>query len=78
MGRVKTPTGPRSVIVGANIRARRERLGITQKELADRLGWSQQIVPKLELAQTNMRVEQLLDIADALGCSAGTLLRGAS
>lgn len=66
-------------IVGANLKAQRERKKMTQQGLADAVGFpsTQQIVAKHELGKTGMRVEQLLAYAKALGVNPATLLRGA-
>lgn len=70
--------GARSRALGENVRRLRVRRGMLQRDLADACGkgWSQQIVTKLELGQTGMRVEQLLDLCDALDTTPGVLLRG--
>lgn len=70
--------GGRSLALGANVRSARERRGMRQADLAKACGrgWSQQIVGKLEQGRVGMRVEQLLDLADALGTTPGRLLRG--
>lgn len=68
--------GPRAAHVGGNVRRQREKKKMTQAQLADRLGWSQQIIAKLELGRTGMRVEQLVDIAEALDVKPALLLRG--
>lgn len=70
------PPGPRSKIVGANIRAARVRAGLSQVELAERLGWTQGTILNLENARTNMRVSQLVDLAWSLRVSPATLLGG--
>lgn len=75
MPAVPHPPGPRSALVGAAIAKRRQRLGISQYALADRSGMSQSIIAKIEVGRTNIRVEQLLDLAAALGVKPGSLLR---
>lgn len=71
------PPGPRSKIVGANLAAERVKAGLTQAELAEKLGWSQSTILNLEIARVNMRVEQLLDLARVLDIDAAVLLDGA-
>jgi transcriptional regulator with XRE-family HTH domain len=68
--------GPRSVRVGENLRQLRTEAGLSQAQLAERVGWSQNVVAKIELAKTNMRVEQLLDLVDGLECLPSDLLAG--
>lgn len=70
------PPGPRSVRVGENLRDLRLEHELSQAALAERCGWTQNVVAKLELAKTNMRVEQLLDLVDALDCDPRDLLAG--
>ena len=55
------------------IRAWREHLGITQVELAARLGVSQAAVAKLEKTDANPRATTLKKVAEALGISAAQL-----
>lgn len=76
MGGKPRPPGDRSKIVGANVRAAREKAGLTQTELGDRIGCSQGQVMNLETARTQMWVERLLDLADALGVKPAKLLAG--
>lgn len=47
--------------------AARVELGITQKELADRVGTSQANISKLEHGQLNPSVRMLQKVADGLG-----------
>ena len=49
------------------IRAWREYLGVTQKELASRLGVSQAAVVKYERPRTRLRIATLIKISAALG-----------
>ena len=49
------------------IKAWREYLGLTQKELANRMGISQPTLAKLERADANPRKNTLRKIADAMG-----------
>lgn len=77
MGGKPRPTGERAKAVGANVRGRREELGLTQVQLGERIGCSQGQVMNLENARTQMWVERLLDIADALECEPADLLAGA-
>lgn len=69
--------GPRTAHVGGNIKRQRERRGLTQVALAQKIGWTQQVIAKLELGRTGIRVEQLLALADALDVKASVFLRGA-
>jgi transcriptional regulator with XRE-family HTH domain len=60
--------------IGANIKARRHALGMTQRELAERLGVTQANVSRVESSQKGPGGEMLLSIAGALGCDVNDLL----
>ncbi|MGA0599293.1 helix-turn-helix transcriptional regulator [Caulobacter sp. KR2-114] len=53
--------------VGALVRHHRERLGLTQAELADRTGRSLETIGGVERGRTAPSFETLQDLADALG-----------
>jgi transcriptional regulator with XRE-family HTH domain len=63
-------------IIGAKIRFLREQAKLTQKELGDRLGVSDQKVLSLELGRTRALVSDVVEIAAALRISPLTLLEG--
>jgi predicted transcriptional regulator len=48
------------------LRERRTRAKLTQKELAERLGWHQRTISKLETGEQRVTVVQFLELADAL------------
>ena len=54
----------------------RERAGMTQAQLAARLGVTQGAVSQWEKNVTSPRTAVLLQIADVLGCTVDELLRG--
>jgi transcriptional regulator with XRE-family HTH domain len=56
-----------SKLVGEAIRAARLEVGITQAELASRLGTTPVYITNVEAGRTNLTVGQLANIADALG-----------
>lgn len=61
--------------VGVNIRKRREELGLTQEELAKRLGYkSKSTINKIELGINDVSQTKLKAIADALETAPGELL----
>lgn len=62
------------VKLGKNISARRKTLGMTQMELADKLGISYQAVSNWERGQTAPDISKLSEIAEILGCSIDELL----
>jgi transcriptional regulator with XRE-family HTH domain len=54
-------------VVARNIRAARLEIGITQAELATRMGVNPTYVTNVEAGRVNLTVGQLANIADALG-----------
>ncbi|MGO9763289.1 MAG: helix-turn-helix domain-containing protein [Solirubrobacteraceae bacterium] len=63
--------------VGQNIRANRERLGITQEALAHRAGMHPVEVGRAERGIRDLRVSTVVKIARGLGVPPGDLLAGA-
>lgn len=61
---------------GARVRTERERLGISQEELAARVGLHRTYLGGVERGERNLGLLNLLRIAKALGVSASVLLRG--
>ena len=53
-------------LIGQRIRSAREQVGLTQRELAERLAISQPVVAALEAGRGNPTVGQLAAVADAL------------
>ncbi len=62
-------------ILGANIRARRLQLRMTQQELADDLGTYDSYVSAIESGNKNVSLPRLADWAAALKTTAAALLR---
>lgn len=54
-------------LVGANIRKARLAAGMTQEELAERSGFSQQYISGLERGKRNPTIVSLYELALALG-----------
>jgi transcriptional regulator with XRE-family HTH domain len=52
--------------IGAEIKARRQQLGLTQQQFADTLGMKVQHVPNIEKGVTNLTIKSLLAICTAL------------
>ena len=52
-----------------NIKERREQLGITQKELADKIGISQSFLCDIEQGRSKPSIDTAVKIADALDIS---------
>jgi transcriptional regulator with XRE-family HTH domain len=60
--------------VGRRIAAARQRVGLSVRELADKLGWPRDTLVNYELGRRAITIERLDQIAAALGASAATLL----
>lgn len=52
--------------IGAEIKARRNQLKLTQQQLADKLNMKVQHIPNIEKGVTNLTVKSLLAICEAL------------
>ena len=57
---------PRFELIDRLIRAR-QRAGLSQRELAERMGRSQAVVSRLESAEHSPRIETLMEYAEACG-----------
>jgi transcriptional regulator with XRE-family HTH domain len=62
-------------LVGANVRRIRQKKGLTQEQLAEISGFSQQYISGLERGQRNPTVVTLYELASALGVSHLDLVR---
>lgn len=58
-----------------NLRKMRERCGITQTELARRLGIRQNTITQWESGRRSPRVSEIARLADAVECTLDELLR---
>ncbi len=56
-------------LVGENIRRVRLAAGMTQEELAERSGFSQQYISSLERGRRNPTIVSIYELAQALGVS---------
>ena len=61
--------------VGENVRQARIRAGLTQEELAERSGFSQQYLSGLERGKRNPTIISVYELSQALGISFQTLLK---
>ena len=61
--------------IAAQVAARRAHLGLSQAELAERVGTTQSAIARLESGGRPPRIDTLLRIADALGCDLDVELR---
>lgn len=62
--------------IGMRIKERRDRLGLTQQELGDKIHRSREYVSKWESGERGLKVEDLVLIADVLETSCDYLLKG--
>ena len=53
--------------LGAALRSRRKRLGYTQEDLADMLGFSPRLVGEIERGRGSVGIDKVLAFATALG-----------
>lgn len=65
-----------SRIIGERVRAERQRVGITQMDLANLAGLNVANYGRIERGTGNPNVETLLRIAGVLGVDAGALITG--
>lgn len=65
-GMGKIIDSPDLIETGDRIRIARQRVGLTQEELADQMGVSWNTVHRIEYAQAAMSIEKLYQIADIL------------
>jgi len=63
--------------LGANVRRLRTALAITQDDLEARTGLSVQSISKIERGKTNIKMDTLRRLANALGVGPNVLLRTA-
>lgn len=62
-------------LVGRNVKDARLKAGLSQEQLAERSGFSQQYLSGLERGQRNPTVVTLFELAQALGVQPVDLLR---
>lgn len=67
-------TDPAYIVLGDRIRARREKLGLTQQELAEAVGLSRTSVTNIERGRQAVLVHQLAIFAKALGVRTASLI----
>jgi transcriptional regulator with XRE-family HTH domain len=62
-------------LVGRNAARLRQAAGLTQEQLAERSGFSQQYISGLEAGQRNPTIVTLYELATGLGATPADLLR---
>ncbi len=65
---------PGLALIGENIRKRREALGMSQTELANRIGTSRASISEYENGEREMGLSKLVAISRELGCQPGELV----
>lgn len=69
----RRPALPPSTTPGARVKAARKAAGLTQRQLAARLGCAQPQIAKVERDQAAPSLDRLYALAQAIGCDPGTL-----
>ncbi len=62
-------------LLGKNIKQRRQKLGLTQQQLADELNLSLNFVGKIEVAFSKPSLDTLIEIADTLETTVSELTK---
>lgn len=58
------------------VAVRRRQLGMTQRDLAKKIGWTEQTLSRRLRDPERLRLDQLRELADGLDVSLSVLLRG--
>jgi transcriptional regulator with XRE-family HTH domain len=66
-GKLSTRTKSVAATLGAEIRATREKAGLSQEEVAKKIGMTRPNYARIEQGKTNVTIDSLLRIADGLG-----------
>lgn len=57
------------MIIGSNIKKKRNEIGLTQQEIADKLYISRSLVAKVEAGNAMLDEKQMLNLSIVFGCS---------
>lgn len=60
--------------IGERLAARRRAAGLTQAELAARVGSTPVVISRIETGRQHASLQRLIEIADVLGCELGDLI----
>ncbi|MCC6334324.1 MAG: helix-turn-helix transcriptional regulator [Myxococcales bacterium] len=71
------PEQPFLDFIAANVRRRRERLGLTQEQLSERAGFDIRFFRFIEQARKDVSVSTLVRLSNVLGCDPGALFKPA-
>ncbi len=69
------PPGPRHEELCRFLIEQRQKAGLTQQQVADRLGWGQKTVSKIERGAKRVTAVELIELAEAIGFSAMAAIR---
>lgn len=72
----REPVSPRLRLFSDLVRARRQRVGLSQEALAIEAGINRSYYASLEAGRRNASLETICRLAVALGCDAADLVRG--
>lgn len=72
---MRTDPRPNSNTGNSPIAQRRIALGMTQQQLAEAIGSTQQMIAKWEMCKRDPRISSLLRLADALNCTVDDLIQ---
>jgi len=67
---------PEALEFGKRVRSRRERLGLSQMALAEKVGLHFTYVSSVERGERNVSLHNIVRLAEGLGVDPGTLVRG--
>ncbi|MGH7962968.1 MAG: helix-turn-helix domain-containing protein [Candidatus Binatia bacterium] len=70
-----TMEGVARLVFGNNIRTCREQAGLTQEELAKRMGCTQSYISQVEQPDARPTLGTLQKLAEMIGCAVGDLVR---
>jgi transcriptional regulator with XRE-family HTH domain len=73
---VAKPISPATATMGDRVRTRREALGLSQEAMATRCGVHWTFLGQVERGQRNVRLHNLLKVANGLGLDPAELVRG--
>ena len=67
---------PEALEFGKRVRARRERIGLSQMALAEEIGLHFTYVSSVERGERNISLQNIVRLAEGLGVDPATLVRG--
>jgi transcriptional regulator with XRE-family HTH domain len=74
----KSLNSPRHELVKSALIEQRKAAGMTQSEVAEKLGRPQSYIAKVEGGERRIDIVELIDLAQVIGLDLGALLRDAS